>query len=170
MNEKQEGESHMFICKSDERDRMKSGNLFFQAWREQNEIVRKKHNLKKVEAQILGYLYIANPGETRGTDICKYLQMNKAMVSKTLDALEKRGLVEYQADENDRRFVHYYLADAAKPLCDDWNAIWSHAKSELFHGIPAEQVNIFLQVSRKMYENLIALSFDNQNQEKGKEM
>ncbi len=149
----------MFQCRQsvENRESLFRGNQFVLNLKGKFDDLRKKHDLKKVEMQILWYVYIADETENTPGDICKHLGMNKAMVSKGLDALYKRNMVVCAMDENDRRYVHYTIGENGEAVCDDFEHLWEYMRVNLFKGIPQKDVDTFLDVAKKMHMNLLEL-------------
>ncbi len=149
----------MFNCDTGpmERMHMMHGNQFIIGLKERFDVTRKEHDLKKVELQIISYLSMASDEDNTSSDIVRNLHMNKAMVSKTLDALNKRGLVEFRTDAKDRRYVHYYTSEQARPILDKLNEVWEYTKINLFKGLEKDEVDEFFRIARIMHTNMMEM-------------
>lgn len=139
-----------------EHARMMTGNQFWLGLKRLFDDIRKRNDLKKVELQVIGYLNMAGD-ENTSSDICRNMHLNKAMVSKTLDALNKRGLVDYKTDENDRRFVHYFITEKGQLIVNDLHNVWNYTHNNLFKGIPDEEIDQFFKTCKKMHANMLAM-------------
>lgn len=149
----------MFNCDTGpmERAHMMHGNQFIIGLRERFEVARKAHDLKKVELQIISYLSMATDEDNTSSDIVRNLHMNKAMVSKTLDTLNKRGLVEFRTDAKDRRYVHYFTTDQAQPILDSLSEAWEYTKQNLFKGLEKSEIDEFFRITRIMHSNMLEM-------------
>jgi len=150
-----------------EHTRMMTGSQFFMGLKSLFEDIRKRNDLKKVELQVFSYLNMAGD-ENTSSDICKNMNLNKAMVSKTLDALNKRGLVEYKTDEKDRRFVHYFITEKGQPIVEDLHNVWNYTHINLFKGLSDEEVNQFFDICKKMHHNMLEMQALNNEEENQK--
>lgn len=146
------------ICSgSIERMRVIHGNQFVLEMKTRFENIRKQYDLKKVELQIINYLFNCENEENTAKDITIMLHMNKAMVSKNLDALCKKNLVETKTDENDRRFIHYYVTEEAKPIIEDIQNTWDYMQINLFDGVSEEDRELFYQICKTLHANLLKM-------------
>ncbi|HYE35234.1 MarR family winged helix-turn-helix transcriptional regulator [Methylocaldum sp.] len=67
--------------------------------------------LQPVQLEALHYLSRCNRYSNTPVAVADYLGLTKGTVSQTLGVLESSGLIEKQADLNDRRVVHLTLTD-----------------------------------------------------------
>jgi DNA-binding MarR family transcriptional regulator len=67
--------------------------------------------LQPVQLEALHYLSRCNRYSNTPVAVADYLGLTKGTVSQTLGVLEASGLIEKQADLNDRRVVHLNLTD-----------------------------------------------------------
>jgi len=155
---------HMWNC-GGHADRMVYGNQFVIRLKEMFANTRKKHNLTNVEMQILSYLNMAEETDNTSKAICQNMHMNKAMVSKTLDGLSKRNLVCFKTDENDRRYVHYYLTEEAKPITEDFQSVWDYLHSNLFVGFDEDEIAAFFKMCRRIHENMMKIDEQSKSEE-----
>ena len=85
--------------------------------------------LQPVHLDALGYLARANRYSNTPQALTDYLGTTKGTVSQSLLLLYRRGLIEREADRNDRRIVRLRLSAAGRRLMADagWSDRWSGA-------------------------------------------
>ena len=80
--------------------------------------VAEKHNLTNIEIDVL--LFLANnPTHDTAKDIVNYRHIAKSYVSKAVDLLLKKNLLNSYVDENDRRITHLVINDSANEIIND---------------------------------------------------
>ena len=70
--------------------------------------------LAPMEARALGF-FARNPGST-ATELAQHAQRDKAQITRVLQGLLERGLLEREPDAADRRSHHLRLSDAGRTL------------------------------------------------------
>lgn len=73
-----------------------------EAWR-----IGSQHELQPVQLQALSYLARCNALSNTPMAVAEYLGATKGTVSQTLKVLERKGLVEWHKDRQDRRISHF---------------------------------------------------------------
>ena len=100
------------------------------------------------------FLYRNAPEQDTATVIAQAWNVSKPLVTRSVDGLQRRGLLYCVRDENDRRLVHLHLSDeghaAAKEL---------HHRCETFaltlqQGISEQEMQTLCSVMQKMQRNL----------------
>ena len=103
---------------------------------------------------VLLFLYRNAPEQDTATVIAQAWNVSKPLVTRSVDGLQRRGLLYCVRDENDRRLVHLHLSDegyaAAKAL---------HHRCETFaltlqQGISEQEMQTLCSVMQKMQRNL----------------
>ena len=103
---------------------------------------------------VLLFLYRNAPEQDTATVIAQAWNVSKPLVTRSVDGLQRRGLLYCVRDENDRRLVHLHLSDeghaAAKEL---------HHRCETFaltlqQGISEQEMQTLCSVMQKMQRNL----------------
>ena len=124
-------------------DAFHAGQLYRSCFRELTESCGFTPN----EMFVLLFLYRNAPEQDTAT-------VSKPLVTRSVDGLQRRGLLYCVRDENDRRLVHLHLSDeghaAAKTL---------HHRCETFaltlqQGISEQEMQTLCGVMRKMQQNL----------------
>ncbi|PKP00470.1 MAG: MarR family transcriptional regulator [Bacteroidetes bacterium HGW-Bacteroidetes-8] len=85
---------------------------------------------------------------------------DKNSVTKLIDALEKKGLVQRRTDEQDRRLNKIHLTEEALNIKDIITEIAIESTNTIFKNIPREDLEKFVSVLNKMSQNIYALNND----------
>ena len=78
-------------------------------------------------------------------------------VKQILIKLEKKGFVEMQVDEKDRRKQRIFLTEKARAFSASHDAQSQQIVSRIFAGIPEEQLDVTIQTILRMERNLKTL-------------
>ena len=85
---------------------------------------------------------------------------DKNSVTKLIDALEKKGLVQRRTDEQDRRLNKIHLTEEALNIKDVITKIAIESTNTIFRNIPREDLDKFVSVLNKMSQNIYTLNND----------
>ncbi len=107
----------------------------------------------KPEMDVLLFLY-NNPQYDKAADVSELRFLAKSYVSKAVDLLQKRGYLQVQNDEKDRRVMRLKLTPAADPLIVAGNETRERFLKILFEGVSQEELQTMQKVHQKMMENL----------------
>jgi len=77
-------------------------------------------------------------------------------VARLVDRLEARGLVERRPDPTDRRIKRLHLLPAAEPMVEEIMSYKEALRSDLLDGLPADDVEIFLNCLLHLKNKLTA--------------
>lgn len=92
-----------------------------------------EHDLRLVQLEALVYLSVANRYSDTTMALAEYLGLTKGTVSQTVRALERRGLIEKEADANDGRVLHCHLTEEGHAI-----AAAAHP-ARFLHDLPSSQ-------------------------------
>jgi len=120
---------------------------------EQTAEVRRKHEMKKAEIDIIYFLSRCD-GNNTSTDIHHQLAMNRGQISQTVESLCRRGMLTAIPDQMDRRYIHYRLTDAAQEIAQEVAQVWQSISGVVFEGITPQEMDTFYAVSQKIAKNL----------------
>lgn len=87
---------------------------------------RKKYaaiGLQPVHGQVLEYLSICNSFSDSVLAVAEYLNLTKGTVSQSIQVLQRKGYLEKQQDQEDRRVTHLKLLPAGKNLLAEFKPI-----------------------------------------------
>ena len=107
----------------------------------------------KPEMDVLLFLY-NNPQYDKAADVSELRFLAKSYVSKAVDLLQKRGYLQVQNDEKDRRVMRLKLTPAADPLIAAGNETRERFLKILFEGVSQKELQTMQKVHQKMMENL----------------
>ena len=87
---------------------------------------RKKYaaiGLQPVHGQVLEYLSICNSFSDTLIAVAEYLNLTKGTVSQSIQDLQRKGYIEKQQDEEDRRITHLRLLPAGESLLKEYKPV-----------------------------------------------
>lgn len=115
--------------------------------------IRMRYDLKRIEIEILYYLSVAEQNNT-SADICQRLKANKGQISLAVDKLCKQNYLTAIPDTSDRRYVHYFITEAARELVEQISEKWKELNEELFWGITGEEMEELKRIAGKIGRNM----------------
>ena len=92
--------------------------------------------------------------------IADIIMKDKNSVTKLIDALEKKGLVQRKTDEQDRRLNKIHLTEYALNIKEVITEIAIKSTNTIFKDIPREDLEKFVSVLNKMSQNIYSLNKD----------
>jgi DNA-binding MarR family transcriptional regulator len=115
--------------------------------------IKKEHDLKKVEIEVLFYLSKCG-SENTPTDITKRLNLNRGHVSQAIDSLLKKNLIAAVADEKDRRCMHYMITTNAVLVIDEIANVKKKMDEQILKGITKDEIDVYKKITEKMIRNI----------------
>lgn len=112
-----------------------------------------EYDLKKIDIDVLYFLSHSGKYDT-AKDIASLIFVSKAHVSKSIENLHKKNLIELISDSSDRRYVHIRISQKGQPVVDEIKLIKERMNSILFRGISDEEKNIMLMLTGKIAGNI----------------
>ena len=112
----------------------------------------RNQGVTKPEMDVLLFLY-NNPQYDKAADVSELRFLAKSYVSKAVDLLQKRGYLQVQNDEKDRRVMRLKLTPAADPLIAAGNETRERFLKILFEGVSQEELQTMQKIHQKMMEN-----------------
>ncbi|MBQ7915395.1 MAG: MarR family transcriptional regulator [Firmicutes bacterium] len=109
--------------------------------------------MTKPEMDILLFLH-NNPQYDKAADISELRFLAKSYVSKAVDLLQKRGMLEVHTDENDRRIMRLRVTEAAAPALEKAKETQVQFLKLLFEGVTCEEIKVMQAIHGKMMKNL----------------
>lgn len=113
-----------------------------------------KHGFNLTPEQYLVMDTLWDEGVLSQQKIADILIKDKNSVTKLIDALEKKGLVNRVPDTLDRRQNNIHLTEQALSLKDDVTSIAVETTNEIIRDIPIAELVNFVKVLNKMSENI----------------
>jgi DNA-binding MarR family transcriptional regulator len=90
-------------------------------------------------------------------ELAKRLELDKSTLSRTVDGLVKRGLVERKVDSKDRRYSNVSLTEHGQDICDEINRMNDAYYSEVFEEIPTAKHDAIHQALTLLTEAMSTL-------------
>ena len=88
-------------------------------------------------------------------EIADNFEISKSLVCRSVDSLSKKGYIDTQKDEKDKRVTHLILREEAKPIVDTVKENRKKTTEDLLRGIDEEELKIFSKVLDQMKNNMI---------------
>ena len=127
----------------------KSGRVFNRLMTE----TARSIGMTKPEMDILLFLH-NNPQYDKAADISELRFLAKSYVSKAVDLLQKRGMLEVHTDEVDRRIMRLRVTEAASPALEKAKETQVQFLQLLFEGVTCEEIQVLQGIHEKMMKNL----------------
>lgn len=115
--------------------------------------VRQQYGLSKLETIIISFLH-NNPGHDTVGEIAEMRMLSKGNVSRGVDSLTARGLLERINDQTDRRWVHLRLKPEARPVVQDISVAAATFRELVFDGFTPEDFERFHDLNVKLTRNV----------------
>ena len=88
------------------------------------------------------------------SDLARHLRADSAAITRLLDRLEAKSLIERIADADDRRSLRITMTERAHNILPELERASTETLAELHRGIAADDVAIFRSVVDRMLRNL----------------
>ena len=114
--------------------------------------VCREYHLTGTEMTVLLFLY-NNPDRNTATDIIQYSRLAKANISKAVEHLLRRDLLERTRDAQDRRVVHLCLTETALCMMPDLLGAAEQYLRGIFAGFTPEETHRYSEFNQRMAAN-----------------
>lgn len=114
--------------------------------------VCREHDLTVIEADIISFLQ-NNPGKDTAADIVELRMLSKGAVSKGVDSLIQKSLLERIPDTEDRRKIHLKLMPQAGPVTATVNEVRNEFLETVLEGFTREELEMQSRFIRKLFDN-----------------
>ena len=111
-----------------------------------------EHDLTVIEADIISFLQ-NNPGKDTAADIVELRMLSKGAVSKAVEALIQKSLLEREPDKEDRRKIHLRLCALAGPVTESINEVREEFLSTILEGFSGEELETYTEFLRRVFTN-----------------
>lgn len=115
------------------------------------------YRLTSNEIVVLLFLGRHAPQQDTATDIASSRGISKALVARSVDGLHRRGFLESERDENDRRVVHLRLCGEGIVVAERLKQTGIRVAQKLRENITDEELQAAHRIMCKMQHNLDAL-------------
>ncbi len=97
--------------------------------------------------------YLAEHGPCRQRELADYFEIDSAAVSRTLDALEKSGMITRQIEQGSRRSNWITLTDSGRRAQQKWQARCREMEDIMLRGFSEEEKAHFADYLSRAYQN-----------------
>ena len=115
--------------------------------------IMQTYGLKKIDIDVLYFLSHCGKQDT-AKDIAKLIYVSKAHVSKAIENLHQKALIDLIADPSDRRYVHIRISASGQQIVDEIKQIRDKTEKILFDGISPEDRELLLRLSYQIADNI----------------
>jgi DNA-binding MarR family transcriptional regulator len=88
------------------------------------------------------------------SELTKQLNRSPSTITKTVQRMEKVGLVERRADAHDERVSRVYLTDAGRAIRTAVDGVWQRLNQEIFGGFSDEELAQLHDLLVRVCDNL----------------
>jgi len=117
----------------------------------ERELVRAGHDL--TFSQFVTIKKLAG-GIASVTDLARAAELNPGAMTRLLDRLENKGLIERVADPGDRRALHIHLTDAGTAIWRDIDQCGQRVHDRAFGDMPQAERDELLRLLERVRDNL----------------
>ena len=111
-----------------------------------------KYDLSLIEADVISFLR-NNPQKDTAADIVELRMLSKGAVSKAVEVLVQRSLLERIPDGKDRRKIHLRLKPEANPITDNIDEVREEFLDTILEGFSKEEVEMQVSLNQRLFEN-----------------
>lgn len=111
-----------------------------------------EHHLTVVEAEVVSFIQ-NNPEKDTATDIVELRRLSKGAVSKAVESLIQKSLLERIPDTEDRRRIHLKLGPKAKPITEMIDEVRKEFLDTILEGITEEELKLHVRFLSRMFHN-----------------
>lgn len=111
-----------------------------------------EHDLTMIEADIISFLQ-NNPGKDTAADIVELRLLSKGAVSKGVESLIQKSLLERIPDTEDRRKIHLRLKPQAGPVTETVNEVRDEFLETVLDGFTKEELETLDRFLKKLFDN-----------------
>ena len=115
--------------------------------------ITQTYGLKKIDIDVLYFLSHSGKQDT-AKDIANLIYVSKAHVSKAIENLHQKALIDLIADPSDRRYVHISISGSGQQIVDEIKQIRDKTEKILFDGISPEDRELLLRLSYQIADNI----------------
>ena len=111
-----------------------------------------EHDLTVVEADVVSFLQ-NNPGKDTAADIVELRMLSKGAVSKAVEALIQKSLLERIPDTEDRRRIHLKLRPEAEPVTKMIDEVMEEFIGTVMKGFTEEELEFHTRFLERAFDN-----------------
>ena len=111
-----------------------------------------EYKLALIEATIVSFLH-NNPGKDTAADIVELRMLSKGAVSKAVESLIQKSLLERKPDREDRRKIHLKLMPQAGPVTESIDQVREEFLAAILEGFTQKELELHGQFYSRLFEN-----------------
>lgn len=115
--------------------------------------ITKAYDIRQVELEILVFL-AKNKCDDTAKAIMQKKHISKAHISKSINNLHIKGLIQLAEDELDHRVVHISLEEKAYIIVEQVLHIYEECRNILQRNISPKEIAVMRKVLQKMNDNI----------------
>lgn len=136
-----------------ELETLMRGQQYKKLYEKEVNVLLTRYNLKKIEIDIL--FCLATDGQCyTARDIATCRCLSKAHISKAVDSLTERGLIEVSQDAKDRRCLQLTVTKRAECIIEDVQTIKQRLTGLIYSGVTEEELVLLEKVAKKITYNI----------------
>lgn len=112
-----------------------------------------EHDLTVIEADVISFLQ-NNPGKDTAADITELRMLSKGAVSKAVESLMQKALLERIPDTEDRRKIHLRLKPQAGPVTESIDLVREEFLDTVLDGFTKDELELHGQLFDRLTENI----------------
>lgn len=111
-----------------------------------------EHDLTVIEADVISFLQ-NNPGKDTAADIVELRMLSKGAVSKAVEALIEKSLLERIPDTEDRRRIHLKLKPEVEPVTESIDVVREEFYNTVLAGFTKEELEMHAWFFERIFTN-----------------
>ena len=111
-----------------------------------------EHDLTVIEADVISFVQ-NNPGKDTAADIVELRLLSKGAVSKAVESLLQKSLLERIPDTEDRRRIHLKLKPEAGPVTESIDEVREEFLNTVLDGFTKEELEAHAQFFERFFAN-----------------
>ncbi|WP_072523857.1 MarR family winged helix-turn-helix transcriptional regulator [Clostridium sp. Marseille-P3244] len=111
-----------------------------------------EHDLTVIEADVISFLR-NNPGKDTAVDIVELRRLSKGAVSKAVESLIQKSLLERIPDTVDRRRIHLKLKPEAGPVTEMIDDVKEEFLNTVLNGFSKEELQAHTRFFQRLFDN-----------------
>ena len=112
-----------------------------------------EHHLTVIEADVISFLQ-NNPEKDTAADIVELRMLSKGAVSKAVESLIQKSLLDRRPDQQDRRRIHLILRPEAGPVTESIESVQEEFWDMVLEGFTEEELEGYARFRRKLLNNI----------------
>ena len=111
-----------------------------------------EHHLTVIEADVISFLQ-NNPEKDTAADIVELRMLSKGAVSKAVESLIQKSLLDRRPDQQDRRRIHLILKPEAGPVTESIESVQDEFWDMVLEGFTEEELEGYARFRKKRLNN-----------------